>query len=750
MKPAIELLAPGGDLDSIKAAIAAGADAVYCGLNKFNARNRAANLEFEELKGVIHLAHDHGCKVFLTLNILIMGSEFPALVRLLNKLVNTHIDGVIVQDLGLLYLLSTYYPSLDIHASTQLNTHNGGQIKFLNRLTASRVNLSRELNINEIQTLTQMGNAHSMSTEVFVHGSYCIGFSGLCYMSSLHGGNSGNRGRCSQPCRDKYLTTPAGKDFPLNLKDNSAYGDLKELSDAGVGSLKIEGRIKQFDYVYTVVSSWKKQLQDFYDKGQVNTDKKNLYKVFNRDFSNGYLGGNITKDMFIDNPRDHSIKQFSGVDHKAPDKIAYYADKEKTFTHVHQLISSLSIDKIPISVSIAGRENTPLTLALKTQDTAFEIASEKILVKKNRGTIAKCLTHDFLWERLGIINDSQYNLEHLDLENLEPDLFISFTEITAIRKRIFSRLNESKLNGAKEIIPPVDLPFLTKPSLIETPPALSVLLDDKGDLPLCRQISGDVFFQLPNGMNHDLDEYIDLFTRNQELIPWFPSVLMGEHYDAAKKLMEQVQPRQILTNNTGIAYEAYEKRIPWLAGPYMNMVNSFGLLCLQKKFNCSGAFMSNELSKFQTKRIIRPKDFKLYSSIYHPILLLSTRQCLLHQVTGCEKNAMDDTCIQTCSRSSPITNLNEKPLLIKKTRGNFHCLYNHHNYLNTDIVTDIPDIFSSFSIDLRNVKTHTRVNTDKAGVIKGFENLLKGVPHSKKEVEQMISPWTSTQYTKGI
>ncbi len=241
MKPAIELLAPGGDLDSIKAAIAAGADAVYCGVNKFNARNRAANLEFEELKGVIHLAHDHDCKVFLTLNILIMGSEFPALVRLLNKLVNTHIDGVIVQDLGLLYLLSTYYPSLDIHASTQLNTHNGGQIKFISRLGASRVNLSRELNINEIQALTRMGSAHSMSTEVFVHGSYCIGFSGLCYMSSVHGGNSGNRGRCSQPCRDKYLTTPAGKDFPLNLKDNSAYGDLKELSDAGVGSISDPG-----------------------------------------------------------------------------------------------------------------------------------------------------------------------------------------------------------------------------------------------------------------------------------------------------------------------------------------------------------------------------------------------------------------------------------------------------------------------------------------------------------------------------
>ncbi|RLB87251.1 MAG: U32 family peptidase, partial [Deltaproteobacteria bacterium] len=223
MKRRIELLAPGGDIDSIKAAIAAGADAIYCGLNRFNARNRAANISFEDLNGVIHLAHGQGCKVFLTLNIIIVGSEIPALIKLLNQLVNTGIDGVIIQDFGLFYLVSKQFKSLEIHASTQLNTHNKGQIKFLSRLRAGRVNLSRELNIDEIKALTLAGHKKNMLTEVFVHGSYCLSFSGICYLSSVHGGNSGNRGRCSQPCRDRYLTTPEGKDFPLNLKDNSAY-----------------------------------------------------------------------------------------------------------------------------------------------------------------------------------------------------------------------------------------------------------------------------------------------------------------------------------------------------------------------------------------------------------------------------------------------------------------------------------------------------------------------------------------------
>ncbi|MCD4729175.1 MAG: U32 family peptidase, partial [Bacteroidales bacterium] len=184
----------------------------------------------------MRLAHKNSCQVFLTLNIIIVESEIPALIGLLNKLVNTSIDGIIVQDLGLFYLLNKYFKGLKIHASTQLTTHNEGQIQFLSKLAATRVNLSRELNINEIKALTTVASKNNILTEVFVHGSYCISFSGICYMSSVDGGNSGNRGRCSQPCRDQYKTTTAGKNYPLNLKDNSAYFDLREIADAGVGS----------------------------------------------------------------------------------------------------------------------------------------------------------------------------------------------------------------------------------------------------------------------------------------------------------------------------------------------------------------------------------------------------------------------------------------------------------------------------------------------------------------------------------
>jgi len=680
MKRKIELLAPGGDIESIKAAIIAGTDAVYCGLNQFNARNRATNIDLEDLNGIIHLGHRHNCKVYLTLNILVVGSEIPFLISLLNKLINTDIDGVIVQDLGLFYLLSRYFKALKIHASTQLNTHNEGQISFLNKLTATRINLSRELNINEIKALALTGHKNNMSTEVFIHGSYCISFSGICYISSVLGGNSGNRGRCSQPCRDRYLPTLENKNFPLNLKDNSAYFDLKELYDAKVDSIKIEGRMKRLDYVYTVVNCWKKQLQSFYAKNRLNTDNSGLYKVFNRDFSNAYLKGNINKEMFIDNPRDNSIKHLADINTYATnkkmeqDKLALFEEKKEITANVKNLIKQLSIAKSPLTISISGNSGVPLKVLVKTPDISFTVLSKTNLVPTKKNSIAKCLTYNFLLERLKAVNDTEHTIQHLELEHLEKDLFISFNEITSIKKRLLFILNDSK-----EMIDPIDVPSLNK-NILKKPPALSVLISSQKDVDLCNKTCADIFFQLPNGFKNESLKLLDFFLKNKKLIPWFPSVLIGENYRAAVEFLEQVQTKLIVTNNTGIAYEAYKKGIPWIAGPYLNIVNSFSLLCLKKNFNSCGSFISNEISKYQIKSIIKPENFKLYYSIYHPILLMTSRQCLLHQVTGCEKHTMDEECIQKCEKSSSITNLKNQRLLIKKTAGNYHSIYNNINF----------------------------------------------------------------------
>ena len=747
MKQQFELLAPGGDIDSIKAAIVAGADAVYCGLDSFNARNRAANLSFEQLNGVIKLAHKNSCQVFLTLNIIILENEIPALIRLLNKLVNTKIDAVIVQDLGLFYLLSKHFKTLDIHASTQVTTHNEGQILFLNKLGVSRVNLSRELNIHEIKSLTALGHKNNILSEVFVHGSYCIGFSGLCYISSVDGGNSGNRGRCSQPCRDKYETTASGKDYPLNLKDNSAFFDLPALSDAGVDSLKIEGRIKGPSYVYSVVNSWRKQLQSFSDNGKLLNDNADLYKVFNRDFSNAFLKGDINKLMFIDNPRDNTLKHIeqkyagAGAEKIQQAKQALYDEKAAMVKTVEDKIKDLSIAKVPLVIDISGKLNQPLKVSLTTPESDFVVLSESPLIKADKATI----NASAIEKRFKSLNNSEYVIENLVLDNLQSSLCIPFKELTSIKNRI-----AFLLNGSIDLIDPVAVPVLSKPAKNETKARLAVLISSEQDVSIGDLKSVDIYYKLPDSFKKGCSKLVELFLNNDKLIPWFPSILIGDDYLAAVEFLKQVQPKLIVTNNTGIAYQAYENGINWIAGPYLNITNSFSLLSIKEEFNCCGSFISNEINRNQIKNIVRPDDFKLFYSIYHPILLMTSRQCFFQQTVGCKKLTIDDRCMQKCKKSASIINLKGVSFSIDKQKGGYPSIYSNEPFLNTDIVNDLPGMFDSFFIDLTEIGATSKIAQDKTRMIGLFEDLVNEIADSDAALKQVIACSTNVQYKKGL
>lgn len=747
MKRKIELLAPGGDVDSIKAAILAGADAVYCGLDRFNARNRAANITFENLQGILRLAHNNQCEVSLTLNILIIESEIPAMFALLNKLVNTNIDGVIVQDLGMFYLLAKYFPSLKIHASTQATTHNAGQIRFLKKLNANRVNLSRELSLDEIKDLTTVAHENNVLTEVFVHGSYCISFSGICYMSSAQSGKSGNRGRCSQPCREKYHTTAAGKDYPLNLKDNSAFFELKDLYEAGVASLKIEGRIKEFDYVYTVVDSYKKQLLGLLGEHNHKADNSNLFRVFNRDFTNGFLKGRINKDMYIDDPMSYSTKRLVDVnDYSTKEKLLdgqkeLYLEKADFRTQLKSEIEKLETDKKPLTITVSGKAGFPLEISVKMPDNTFVVQSAGSLA--DVGT--KNINRRMVEQKLKAINETEYKIQHLDMEQLQGDVSIPYSDINVMREKILFLLNDSKA-----AIKAVDVPVLKRRETIKTNPSLSILISSINDIHLCRESDTKVFFQLPEGMRHLSPQLIETLKTNTELIPCFPSVLIGGDYTAAVAFLEKLKPRLIVTNNTGIAREAMLMGLAWIAGPYLNITNSFSLLAIKENFSCFGAFISNELNLEQIRGIKCPEDFEIYYSILHPIPLMASRQCLFHQVTGCEKHHVDDTCIQQCEKYSSITNLKKNTFLIQKSKGNYHRVFGSRHFLNTDIVADLPNFFSGFMIDLTEVKTETKIGCDKIQLLQYFQNLLQGKPDADFDLHQVIHPTTNAQYKKGI
>ncbi len=744
MKKEIELLAPGGDIESIKAAIIAGADAIYCGLEKFNARNRASNISFEELKGVIRLAHKHECEVFLTLNILILEIEIPALIKLLNKLVNTKIDGIIIQDLGLFHLLGSYFPTLKIHASTQLTTHNEGQIKFLSRLGASRVNLSRELNLNEIKHLSSIANRLNVLTEVFIHGSQCISFSGICYMSSVQGGNSGNRGRCSQPCRDRYIITQAGKQYPLNLKDNSAFHQLKDLYNAGVYSFKIEGRIKKYDYIFTVVDTYHKEINHILTSNKTTGNDADLYKVFNRDFTNRYLTGEIHQDMFIDNPRDFSVKRIAQLHQHCSNDTAeaaeknLYAEKENIKTHAEEEIKKLSIGKIPLGIYISGEKDCPLKITAKTNNTSFEVISDTLL----KGSGTEALNQAIILKRLKAINETDYFIEHMHLDGIKGEVYLPFKDLTALKTKLLLQLNQSK-----KTIGPITLPAI-KSHRTEKKPGLSVILSSLHDINLCQHSEAGIYFKLPGNLKNNFDILLTTFQSHKKLTPWFPAILIEDEYHMAVEFIEQLKPTTLVTDNTGIAYEASTRNIKWIAGPSLNIVNSYSLMALKEHFGCSGAFISNELNAMAIRKIKRPEDFNLYYSIYHPITLMTTRQCLFHQVTGCNKKAMDKTCIADCEKSTVIKTTQGTTLFIEKSKGNYHRIYHPENNLNTKITEEVPDVFNDFFIDLSDIATHTNLTVNKKKIIDHFIAFLNGDTEAKEKLNKWIYPCTNTQYTR--
>lgn len=279
----VELLAPCGSYESFLAAVNAGADAVYLGGREFGARAYAENFSKEELVSAIRQAHLFGVKVYLTVNTLIKEREFSRIYGYMQPLYEAGLDGVIVQDMGVLGFLKEYFPDLKFHASTQMTITGIYGASYLKEAGCERIVPARELSLEEIKYIKEKV---SVEIEAFIHGAMCYCYSGQCLMSSMIGGRSGNRGRCAGPCRLPYKT--AGKDgYFLSLKDMNTLEHIPELIEAGIDSFKIEGRMKKPEYVAGVVSVYRKYIDKYYEhisvKGSANdkreADKKNVNKI---------------------------------------------------------------------------------------------------------------------------------------------------------------------------------------------------------------------------------------------------------------------------------------------------------------------------------------------------------------------------------------------------------------------------------------------------------------------------------------
>ncbi len=236
-----ELLSPAGNMESFFAAVENGADAVYFGLKDFSARASAQNFSLDDASKAIAYAHSKSIKVYIALNTLVKTLELERAVDLLIALEEIQPDSLIIQDLGLLYLIQSKFIGFNIHASTQMAIHNLVGVKQLEQLGFKRVILARELSIAEINNIVENS---SIEIETFIHGALCYSYSGLCFFSSMIGGRSGNRGKCAQPCRKPYHSQSSGGGYLFSMKDLVTLSGISDLVDAGVGSLKIEGRMK--------------------------------------------------------------------------------------------------------------------------------------------------------------------------------------------------------------------------------------------------------------------------------------------------------------------------------------------------------------------------------------------------------------------------------------------------------------------------------------------------------------------------
>lgn len=300
----IELLSPAGDMECLIAAVQNGANAVYFGANKFNARANGTNFDTEQLKQAINYAKLRNVKTHLTLNILIKNDEFEEALKLVQEAYSLGIDAIIVQDLGLASKIKESFPDLELHASTQTTTYNLEGVNAMSKLGFDRIVLARELNINEISNICENTNKE---IEIFIHGALCISYSGQCLMSSMIGARSGNRGKCAGTCRlpyeliDKDSNSAVDKGYLLSSKDVCTLDILPQLIQTGVKSFKIEGRMKSPEYVGIVTGIYRKYIDLYFSNNEYiveDNDRQMLLQIFNRGgFSTGYLQGKLGKDM---------------------------------------------------------------------------------------------------------------------------------------------------------------------------------------------------------------------------------------------------------------------------------------------------------------------------------------------------------------------------------------------------------------------------------------------------------------------
>lgn len=498
-----ELLAPAGSYDVLVIAVNAGADAVYIAGQQYGARAFAKNFTMEEIEKAVEYAHLNGVKVHVTVNTLINNFEIADVMNYLFKLYQIGIDAVIVQDFGICWLLKTLIPDLEVHGSTQMALSNYSSIKWAAKNNIKRVVLPREINVKQIaKTHEQLKKDNiNMEIEVFGHGALCYSVSGNCYMSSYNSGRSGNRGACAQPCRReyrlKYRGYNIGNGYLLSTHDLATYNNLDAISDAGVTSLKLEGRMKSGDYIGTIVNSYRNILD-----GNTGDYAKNLHLVFNRKFTNGYIMGDKPGEVMGRGSSGHeglyigdivkidgtevtieiknkdnyiTLKKGDGIAFKYNGKIKgiylediVKQDENEIVINTTRLVKEGTEVFISFSKSIHEnlkkfqkeviKNHIPLSLTLSWNEdlTGFvnvEYYLDDELINFRHKVIGKFekaknkpITKEKIEKQLSKTGGTPFYIDEIKFHNMPDNLFIPISELNQIRREVLSQAQDLLLN----------------------------------------------------------------------------------------------------------------------------------------------------------------------------------------------------------------------------------------------------------------------------------------------------------------
>ena len=600
----IELLSPAGSPEAVIAAVQNGADAIYMGLGNFNARRGAKNFTDEEFERSMRYCRIRGCKVYVTLNTLVNDREIAQAVESARLASQLGADGIIIQDLGLAYAIRQALPDIPLHASTQMSIHNLAGVEAAAEMGMTRAVLARELSLEQIKFITQHA---SIETEVFVHGALCFCQSGQCYMSALIGRRSGNRGMCAQPCRMQYSLGGRMDDYPMSLKDNCLVDRLRELEDAGVACLKIEGRMKRPEYTAIVTKIYSKALKEHRQPSA--EEMETLEKAFSRQgFTQGYFNGD-KKDMF--------------GRREEPDK-----DTEKLFTLARKGYSEGELRRVPVHFYTVAEKGMPVK-AIAFDNDGNRAAAMGGVPEKARG---QGLTATYITEQMFKTGGTPYNCVE-NRAQADPGLYLPASEINDLRRRLVSELSEQRAK------PPIrrvgKMPEKPKGKLPTGDPAMIFqVLTEEQLSPELAALKPQYLYVPLTLMTEKLDLLRPFAEQGTIPVAVLPRVIADNEaaavYDMLSRMFDQ-GVNEALVGNLGHAMLAKKAGMKLRGDFGLNTFNALSMEVIRQAGFIS-ATASFELRLSQIRDMIKPLDTELI--IYGRIPLMVSDQCIIRHSAG--------------------------------------------------------------------------------------------------------------------